>query len=75
MWFLLIIWIVSVVYVNAVGKYIAQRDSNGNLLSKQCHGSPGFCWCINENGERFDVSGPGIPLECPVLLNPPRSTV
>ncbi len=71
MW-LLLIWIV---YVNAVGEYIPQRDSNGKLLPKQCHGSTGFCWCINEKGERFDVSGPGIPLECPVLLHPPSSAV
>lgn len=71
MW-LLLIWIV---YVSAVGEYIPQRDSNGKLLSKQCHGSTGFCWCINEKGERFNVSGPGVPLECPILLNPPSSTV
>ena len=75
MWLLFIIWIVSAYHVHAVGEYIPQRDSNGNLLSKQCHGSTGYCWCIDARGERSRLSGPGIKLECPVLLHPPSSTI
>jgi hypothetical protein len=76
MWLLLFLWIVSVTGRNLVGEFREQRDSLGNLLPKQCHGSTGYCWCLDESGVRFDISGPGIPLDCPpLLLHPPRSTV
>ena len=28
-----------------VGEYRPQRDADGNLLSRQCWGSTGTCWC------------------------------
>jgi hypothetical protein len=65
MWLFFTIWIVSLFRVDAVGEYIPQRDNNGKLLSKQCHGSTGYCWCVDSSGERSRLSGPGVPLECP----------
>jgi len=48
-----------------VGEYVPQRDSAGNLLSKQCHGSTGFCWCIGPSYEQLGAAvGPGVPLIC-----------
>jgi len=58
----------SILFVSGrllVGEYIPQRDPDGNLLSKQCHGSTGFCWCIGIDGEQLGAAvGPGVPLTC-----------
>lgn len=48
-----------------VGAYVPQRDQAGKLLPKQCHGSTGFCWCINADGTQKGAAvGPGVPLVC-----------
>jgi len=75
MWLLLLTWIVSVKGRYLVGEYMAQRDSLGNLLPKQCHGSTGFCWCIDKDGGRVSLTGPGIHLNCPKLLDPARAAI
>uniref|UniRef100_A0A3B3XBG4 Thyroglobulin type-1 domain-containing protein n=1 Tax=Poecilia mexicana TaxID=48701 RepID=A0A3B3XBG4_9TELE len=43
------------------GIYIPQCDENGLYLSQQCHGSTGYCWCVNSSGqERIGTrTGPG----------------
>jgi hypothetical protein len=68
MWFILFLWIVCSVNVSArnlVGAYVPQRDSSGKLLPKQCHGSTGFCWCVDPDGAQIgEAAGPGIPLDC-----------
>lgn len=66
MWFILFLWIG--LFADArhlVGRYRPQKDPTGNLLPKQCHGSTGFCWCLSKDGLRTNMTGPGIPLECP----------
>jgi len=34
---------------------------DGSFEDKQCHGSSGFCWCVDENGKEIDGTkkGPG----------------
>lgn len=60
-----LIWItcISRVY-GLVGSYVPQFDSNGKLLPKQCHGSSGYCWCIGPNGEKKNMTPPGVELKC-----------
>ncbi|XP_072050232.1 uncharacterized protein [Amphiura filiformis] len=43
------------------GKYIPQCTEAGEFVQKQCHGSIGHCWCVNENGEELQGTrrGPG----------------
>lgn len=63
MWVLLFMWIADARIL--VGQYIPQLFENGSLTPKQCHGSTGYCWCIDNNGTRLGESvGPGIPLQC-----------
>lgn len=63
MWFILFLWIVDA--RTLVGSYTPQTFLNGSLTPKQCHGSTGFCWCIDSNGNQIGESvGPGIELDC-----------
>uniref|UniRef100_A0A8C9UTS2 Nidogen-2 n=1 Tax=Spermophilus dauricus TaxID=99837 RepID=A0A8C9UTS2_SPEDA len=43
--------------------HIPQCDEQGNFLPLQCHGSTGFCWCVDPNGR-----------EVPGTQTPPGST-
>nr|XP_051678803.1 nidogen-2 isoform X1 [Oryctolagus cuniculus] len=43
--------------------HIPQCDEQGDFLPLQCHGSTGFCWCVNSDGH-----------EVPGTRTPPGST-
>lgn len=51
------------------GKYIAKCTQHGFYETKQCHGSTGYCWCVDpETGKELQGSrvGPGHrQLACP----------
>jgi len=32
-----------------VGEYVPQRTADGKYRVKQCHGSTGYCWCVDPN--------------------------
>uniref|UniRef100_A0A3Q2ZSC3 Nidogen 2a (osteonidogen) n=1 Tax=Kryptolebias marmoratus TaxID=37003 RepID=A0A3Q2ZSC3_KRYMA len=34
-----------------VGAYIPQCDSDGLYRPQQCHGSTGYCWCVDSRGQ------------------------
>ncbi|XP_047432398.1 nidogen-2 isoform X6 [Mugil cephalus] len=34
-----------------VGAYVPQCDEAGQYISRQCHGSTGHCWCVDDRGE------------------------
>ncbi|XP_026157559.1 nidogen-2 [Mastacembelus armatus] len=34
-----------------VGDYVPQCDDNGQYISQQCHGSTGYCWCVDNRGQ------------------------
>ncbi|KAG8181838.1 hypothetical protein JTE90_003985 [Oedothorax gibbosus] len=36
------------------GAYHPQCEEDGTFKRKQCHGSAGTCWCVNEKGEKVD---------------------
>ena len=48
-----------------MGLYIAQCKADGSWKSKQCHGSTGFCWCVDADGHRL---GSAIPPSSNVIL-------
>ncbi|XP_043926434.1 thyroglobulin-like [Protopterus annectens] len=35
------------------GAFIPQCDEEGAYLPKQCHGSTGFCWCVDHLGQKL----------------------
>eukprot|EP00298_Acanthocystis_sp_HF-20_P012288 c19816_g1_i1.p1 GENE.c19816_g1_i1~~c19816_g1_i1.p1 ORF type:complete len:424 (-),score=175.84 c19816_g1_i1:43-1278(-) len=39
---------------NLVGSYIPQCEVNGDYSPLQCHGSTGYCWCVDESGAEID---------------------
>ncbi|XP_050998501.1 nidogen-2 [Acomys russatus] len=39
--------------------HIPQCDDQGNFVPLQCHGSTGFCWCVDPNG--YEVPGTQTP--------------
>uniref|UniRef100_A0A7N9AKH4 Nidogen 2a (osteonidogen) n=1 Tax=Mastacembelus armatus TaxID=205130 RepID=A0A7N9AKH4_9TELE len=34
-----------------VGDYVPQCDDNGQYTPLQCHGSTGYCWCVDSRGQ------------------------
>ena len=48
-----------------LGTYVPQCTETGFFHPKQCHGSTGFCWCVNANGlKRVNAVPPGLSLNC-----------
>ncbi|XP_060736413.1 nidogen-2 isoform X1 [Tachysurus vachellii] len=45
------------------GAYVPQCDEQGHYRSQQCHGSTGYCWCVDSRGqERAGTrTPPGTP--------------
>ena len=35
-----------------VGAYSPQCNEDGSWKRLQCHGSIGYCWCVNNEGEK-----------------------
>ncbi|KAG8449223.1 hypothetical protein GDO86_016043 [Hymenochirus boettgeri] len=42
-----------------VGHFLPECDGEGNYVPLQCHGSTGYCWCVNKIGE--EISGTRTP--------------
>uniref|UniRef100_A0A3Q2ZBZ4 Thyroglobulin type-1 domain-containing protein n=1 Tax=Kryptolebias marmoratus TaxID=37003 RepID=A0A3Q2ZBZ4_KRYMA len=34
-----------------LGAYVPQCDEHGQYQSQQCHGSTGYCWCVDSRGQ------------------------
>ena len=49
-----------------VGVYIPQCEEDGSYSSKQCHGSTGYCWCVDGEGNKLvgTQAEPGQKLNC-----------
>ncbi|KAJ0009297.1 hypothetical protein NQD34_000999 [Periophthalmus magnuspinnatus] len=58
-----------------IGAYVPQCDANGEYSPKQCHGSTGYCWCVDANGREHEgtKTPPGLgSVECTTKDDPPR---
>ena len=38
---------------HAVGVYIPQCNEDGEFSEAQCHGSTGYCWCVDKEGKEL----------------------
>ena len=48
-----------------LGAYVPQCDEQGDYTNKQCHGSTGFCWCVNtKTGKEIEGTRKRGKLEC-----------
>ncbi|KAK2143935.1 hypothetical protein NP493_4360g00001, partial [Ridgeia piscesae] len=47
-----------------LGAYVPQCTDDGKYQKRQCHGSTGYCWCVNEDGAEVDGTRKG-PSEGP----------
>lgn len=48
-----------------LGAYVPQCTNTGFYHPKQCHGSTGYCWCVNKTGLKQAMSvPPGTMLNC-----------
>uniref|UniRef100_A0A3P9NKU8 Nidogen 2 n=1 Tax=Poecilia reticulata TaxID=8081 RepID=A0A3P9NKU8_POERE len=36
-----------------LGAYVPQCDENGLYVPQQCHGSTGYCWCVDDRGQEL----------------------
>ncbi|XP_065056519.1 agrin-like isoform X1 [Rhopilema esculentum] len=36
------------------GAFVPQCEDDGSYKEIQCHGSTGYCWCVNENGVKLE---------------------
>ncbi|GFY77240.1 uncharacterized protein TNIN_114011 [Trichonephila inaurata madagascariensis] len=39
-----------------IGNYHPQCEEDGTYSRIQCHGGMGYCWCVDENGNKNDKS-------------------
>ena len=36
-----------------MGSFSPKCETDGRFKQVQCHDSTGYCWCVNENGEKL----------------------
>jgi len=48
-----------------LGLFIPQCDRIGAFAKKQCHGSTGMCWCVDEKGTQTSKDRVRGQLSCP----------
>jgi hypothetical protein len=49
----------------AIGRFVPSCKEDGSYEEKQCHGSTGFCWCVDKNGREWFGSRKREAVECP----------
>ncbi|XP_061571402.1 nidogen-2 [Cololabis saira] len=57
------------------GAYVPECDENGQYRPRQCHGSTGYCWCVDSRGEERPGTRtpPGSPsVDCDRADEPQR---
>uniref|UniRef100_A0A8C2WGA8 Nidogen 1 n=1 Tax=Cyclopterus lumpus TaxID=8103 RepID=A0A8C2WGA8_CYCLU len=49
-----------------LGQFVPTCDENGGYKPTQCHGSTGYCWCVDRNGQEIHGTriGPGSGPMC-----------
>ncbi|XP_040027562.2 nidogen-2 isoform X2 [Gasterosteus aculeatus] len=58
-----------------IGAYVPQCDAGGQYTPQQCHGSTGYCWCVDGRGQerggtRTPPGTPSVDCDRPVPVAP-----
>lgn len=48
-----------------IGRFVPSCKGDGSYEEKQCHGSTGFCWCVDEKGREWFGSRSRGNVDCP----------
>ncbi|XP_018583170.1 nidogen-2 isoform X2 [Scleropages formosus] len=59
----------------AIGAFVPQCDEEGQYRPLQCHGSTGYCWCVDSGGQEREGTRtpPGAPpTDCDKPVQPER---
>ena len=51
-----------------VGLYIPQCNRDGEYDQIQCHGSTGYCWCVDKGGREFEETRIKGRPDCSVIV-------
>ncbi|XP_065054572.1 uncharacterized protein LOC135683288 isoform X1 [Rhopilema esculentum] len=51
-----------------VGQYVPQCKSDGLYEKIQCHGSTGYCWCVDKAGKEYDMTRIRGKPDCTVIV-------
>ncbi|CAB4002251.1 cell death abnormality 1-like isoform X1, partial [Paramuricea clavata] len=54
----------------AIGRFVPSCKADGSYEEKQCHGSTGFCWCVDKNGREWFGSRKRGQVDCPKDMCP-----
>ena len=47
-----------------IGRFVPQCKRDGSFEEKQCHASPGQCWCVDKNGKEIEETRTRGKLNC-----------
>lgn len=47
-----------------IGSFVPQCKENGDFEEKQCWGSIGYCWCVDQDGQEIPGTKTRGQLEC-----------
>ncbi|KAG8516603.1 Nidogen-1, partial [Galemys pyrenaicus] len=55
------------------GLFVPQCDEHGHYMPTQCHGSTGYCWCVDRDGREVEGTRtrPGMRPPCLSTVAPP----
>ena len=54
-----------------VGAFVPQCEEDGSYSKVQCHGSTGYCWCVDELGNKLEETVQRGPPNCTPPTNRP----
>ncbi|XP_036893244.1 nidogen-1 [Sturnira hondurensis] len=54
-----------------LGLFVPQCDEHGNYVPTQCHGSTGYCWCVDRDGRELEGTRTRMRPPCLSTVAPP----
>ena len=58
----------------AIGRFMPSCKDDGSYNERQCHGSTGYCWCVDKKGREWFGTRQRGALDCTKSSNPKANT-